>query len=148
MNKSTEPLPGKRSQSSGPDEAYDFRCHGPWDNDLRVAIARTGDAITLTAVVRYGYEEMARGYREREVTKALTLADWDRLQGRLRKAEFWGHHEHYNFRGLDGWTWCVGGRRASIQHEWREWCPPPGPYHDLGRFFTELAGFEMPWERC
>jgi hypothetical protein len=48
------------------------------------------------------------------VEKSLTDADWIRLTQLVESADFWALPEWSAASGLDGWSWTIEGRRASI----------------------------------
>jgi hypothetical protein len=71
--------------------------------------------------------------------KALTLADWARLQDAVIAASIWALDPEERRLGLDGPDWLIERRRKDISWAVSRWSPR-GTIYDLGHLIFELAG--------
>ena len=140
---SSEPAQGRSLvRNIEADEAYGFTRDPCWGRGLNVCICRIGERVTLTA--KSLFLGPVRDPDREEVRKPLRMAEWDRLQLALRRADFWALPERHDSFGLDGVDWTIEGRRGDRYHRSTCWCPEKSPFFDLGRLFIELAGIDRP----
>jgi hypothetical protein len=124
-----------RSQQTEP-EAYRFFWKSSFNGDAVVHIARKADSVGLRAS-RSSHSRLR--LRVPLASVALSLDDWEKLQGALNASGFWALDAADEEFGLDGARWLIEGRRGDIYHSVERWSPR-GALHDLGRLFFALAG--------
>jgi len=117
-------------------EAYRFLWRSSFSGAAFVHIAQRGDGIGLSSCV-LGRSRLSRA--EPVVSAALSLEDWEMLQGALRVSDFWSLDSTDERIGLDGACWLIEARRGDTYHWVDRWCPQ-GAVYDLGRLFFALAG--------
>jgi hypothetical protein len=131
----TDEPPLCRLQETDP-EAYRFIWQSSFDGDAVVYIARKGDSVGLRAS-RSSYSRLR--LRVPLASVALSLDDWQKLQGALNASGFWNLEAADEEFGLDGARWLIEGRRGDTYHSIERWSPR-GAVRYLGCLFFALAG--------
>lgn len=115
-------------------EAYRFFWRSSFRGDASIWIGRRAGSIAL----RWKYRRLAVA-RQQAAARALSIADWGRLQDAMESAGYWSLSSTRDDAGFDGAQWLIEGRRKDAYHAVHRWCPR-GAFHDLGRLFFALAG--------
>ena len=126
-----------------------------------VTISRIGDSVFLHyleysfhdegKIVEYrdksGLKQIGPGCKvEKEFYRKLEIGDWNKLDKKIKEADYWGLKEN-NFRlGFDGSSWRIDGyvkrpryitgQRVHSVYRWS----PQNSFEELGRMFMKLAG--------
>jgi hypothetical protein len=119
-------------------EVYRFVWDEAFGARAVVRIAKEQSRVTLRASHRSGlFSHTSTGNEP----KLLTAIDWQELRAALAFSGFWmlPRHPWPERRGLDGATWTIEGRRGDSYNCVSCRSPMPGPFHDAGTLFLELA---------
>jgi hypothetical protein len=119
-------------------EVYRFFWESAFDARAVVRIAKERSRVTMRASHRLGLFNPTSAYNEPNL---LTARDWEELRAALAFSGFWmlPRHPWPEHQGLDGATWTIEGRRGESYNCVDCWSPRPGPFHDAGILFLELA---------
>ena len=75
--------------------------------------------------------------------RRLTAEEWNGLQARLKKLDFWNFVPPVEPLGLDGTDWTLEGAAGGKQLTTKIWSPDAGPFRAVGLYLWRTSGTFM-----
>ena len=104
-------------------ERYRFLWLRTFHCPVAIRVERHGTSRGLALRVLNGKGGYDPGLLVRSEERAVTAAQWDRLQQRLSAAGFWSLPLRGKQQGLDGARWVLEGARPGEHRIVHRWCP-------------------------
>jgi hypothetical protein len=103
-------------------EIYRYTNLGTWSNPFTYRIEKRDSLVTISKKRTDGQGGYNTGSLIENVTKTLTISDWNTLKSKLHAIRFWELETHGE-RGMDGEEWIVEGLKDGQYHFTTRWSP-------------------------